>query len=299
MNIGIIGGGAVGLLFGAYYSSEFNVAIFTKTREQANLINAQGIKLLRQGVEITCVAKGFANYENLESQDFIIVCVKQYDLESLIPILNHIPKRIPMLFIQNGMGHLNQLNSLPHQTIFIGTVEHGVVRLDKRTVMHTGVGKVNIGIYRGIDEGEAIFPSVNKPGFPFSFQTNYEEMLQSKLLANAVINPLTAIFKVKNGQLLENSSYYQAFLLLYTEIAALFPKMHEKGVFNEIEAICRKTKNNTSSMLKDILEGRETEIDAILGYIIKEGEKVGVKMPISTMIYHMIKGMEFERGSRE
>lgn len=45
-------------------------------------------------------------------------------------------------------------------------------------------------------------------------------------------------------------------------------------------------------MLKDIEEGRETEIDAILGYILKEAEMKKMSAPYTESLYCQIKGRE-------
>ncbi|MCJ8006167.1 2-dehydropantoate 2-reductase [Lederbergia wuyishanensis] len=295
MKIGIIGGGAVGLLFGAYLSYYHDVSIFTKTNKQAQLLTKHGVTILRENTKNTCTVIGFNEYENIECQDFIIVAVKQYDLDSLIEVFNNIPITTPILFIQNGMGHLQLLDALPHSFILVGTVEHGVIRIDYETINHTGIGKTNIAVYRGKSEFEK-FPSINDSFFPIQFQTNFKNMLHSKLIANALINPLTAIYQVPNGKLIENPYYYETFLMLFNEILPLFPEMDEKATLKEVASICKKTKYNTSSMLKDIKEGRRTEIDAILGYIIEQGNKNGQALPFTEIIFNMVRGKELEGG---
>ncbi|MBS4217851.1 2-dehydropantoate 2-reductase [Bacillus sp. FJAT-49711] len=299
MKIGVIGGGAVGLLFGAYLSSDRDVTIFTKTNKQAIILNNQGVTLIRENTKIRCAIKGNGNYENITDQDFIVVSVKQYDLSSLEQVLHMIPKHIPLLFIQNGMGHLRLLDALPHTSIYAGTVEHGVLRIDYGTINHTGVGKTNIAAFRGLPHDFDNFPNTNNQYFPFQFQKNYKKMLHSKLIVNALINSLTAIFNVNNGKIIENPYYYELFLMLFNEILPLFPEMNKEDSLQEVESICLKTKHNISSTLKDLKEGRKTEIDAILGYIIEQGNKKGHALPFANLVFNMIKGKELEGGFRE
>lgn len=299
MKIGIIGGGAVGLLFGAYLSSYHEISIYTRTKKQAILLNNQGITLIRDDTKHKHAVNGQGDYENIAFQDFIVVAVKQYDLHSLEKILKMIPKHIPLLFIQNGMGHLQLLNALPHYSIYVGTVEHGVVRIEHGTIEHTGIGKTNIAIFRGQHDDFRDFPVIQDQYFPFQFQSNYKNMLYSKLIANAVINPLTAVFNVPNGRIIENPFYYEAFIALFNEIMQLFPEINKKNSLHNVELICKKTQHNTSSMLKDLKEGKKTEIDAILGYILEEGNKNGHALPFTKFIFNMIKGKELEGGIEE
>lgn len=299
VRIGIIGGGSIGLLFGAYYSQKHDVTIYTKTLEQANLLSNQGIKLHYLGDETICTVEGLVDFSHLNNQDFIIIAVKQYDLASLFPILKNLYTTIPLLFIQNGMSHIELIDSLPQETLFVSTIEHGAKRLNAVTVEHTGTGKTNISLFRGKKGNWNYIPCVDDVRFSFDYYDDFEEMLLYKLIVNAVINPLTAIFNIPNGSLIDNPFFYQVFLKLFNDIITVFPTLNVQKTLYKIETICRQTEQNTSSMLKDIKEGRQTEIDAILGFVLKKGERMGHEMRIASMIYEMVKGLEYEGGIKK
>lgn len=296
MRVGIIGGGSMGLLFGAYLGQGHEVTIFTRREEQAQKIKEMGIRLLFQEADEKVINTDARNGNSeIYDQDIVIIAVKQYDLSHLIPLLMSIPKETPLCFIQNGMGHLELLNTLPHETIFVATVEHGAKRMDDRTVSHNGIGQINLAVFRGMFEKAEWFPQSANPNFRICIHEDYRTILINKLMANALINPLTVIFRVKNGRLVDNAYYHELLKLMFEEIYAIFPLADKETLFNSIINICKNTKNNTSSMLKDIQEGRKTEIDAILGYILKIAERKGAKLKTVQMVYVMVKGIEQER----
>lgn len=296
MNIGIIGGGSVGLLFAAYYGEQHNVVVYCNREEQAKRINAAGIQLkYTDDHHFTVPVLAKSEMEELESQNLIIIAVKQHQLETLLPYLRRLPQHIPVLFIQNGMGHLSILKTLQQKNIFVGTVEHGSVRMNDRTVSHNGIGKTNIAVFNGGSDAINRFPMTENRLFPIVVKHNYLEMLEAKLIANAVINPLTTLFQVKNGELIANPSLYRTFQQLYDDIILCFPHW-DKDYIDNIIKICSNTSNNTSSMLKDMMEGRKTEIEAILGYVIDKGNKEGINIPVARFVYDAIIGIELERG---
>lgn len=296
MRVGIIGGGSIGLLFGAYFGASHEVTIYTRREEQARELNEKGIKLHCQGTDGTLIkVKSEALSKEMFDLDMIFITVKQYDLPNLQPFLLSIPVDTPLCFIQNGMGHLDLLKSLPHVSILTATVEHGAKRVNDWTVLHNGVGQTNVAVYKGGLQLHDDFPRVADQDFPIYFHENYQSILVSKLIANALINPLTVIFQVKNGRLIENPYYYEVFKMMFEEIYMIFPLDEKEKAFNSIVRICENTKNNTSSMLKDTQEGRKTEIDAILGYILKVAERKGIKLQTVPMAYVMVKGIEQER----
>ena len=49
-------------------------------------------------------------------------------------------------------------------------------------------------------------------------EEDYENMLLKKLVVNAVINPLTAILGIKNGELIENKHYFELVKMIFSEI---------------------------------------------------------------------------------
>ncbi|MBS4207725.1 2-dehydropantoate 2-reductase [Bacillus sp. FJAT-50079] len=298
MKIGIIGGGALGLLFAGYIGQEYDVTLFSRRMEQSKQLELHGVHVKTAQESLITPVKARANWQTLSEQELIIIAVKQYDLEGILPILRTLPIHIPLLFIQNGMGHLTYLCTLNNQAILVGTVEHGALKIDDHSVYHSGIGKTNIAYFRG-DERILALSRMQSDSFPIKLHQDYEAILEQKLIVNAIINPLTALFQVKNGKLLTNPSYLALLHILYEEIIPCFPKIKENMTIKEVERICRSTSDNQSSMFKDIEEGRRTEIDAILGYVLKRGAEMGRKLPNVSFLYESIKGMEFERGLRE
>jgi 2-dehydropantoate 2-reductase len=47
-----------------------------------------------------------------------------------------------------------------------------------------------------------------------------------------------------------------------------------------------------SSMLQDVLAGRQTEVDFMNGAIVRWGEKTGVPTPLNRALWALIKGLE-------
>ncbi|MFS0643588.1 2-dehydropantoate 2-reductase [Siminovitchia sp. 179-K 8D1 HS] len=296
MKVGIIGGGSIGLLLAAYLGKFFDITVYTRTEEQARELGENGIQLITLSGERFTKVSASTESDSLNGQDFIFVAVKQYHLNDLIPVICKIASHVPICFLQNGMGHLEWLPSLPNETIFVATVEHGAKRKGRRTVAHNGVGKINIGLYRGDSRSDQKFPDCRDPEFPFQFHHDYEGMLVEKLIANVLINPLTVIFQAKNGVLVENPYYFQLFRQLFEEVYEVFPHGEKEKTFQKVIRICQNTKDNTSSMLKDVQEGRKTEIEAILGYVLRTALKKGMKPATIQAVYLMAKGIEQERS---
>lgn len=293
MKIGIIGGGSIGLLFAYYLGRKHPVCLYVRTNEQKKLIRDKGLIVVRgdeehkEELEVKLVSE----WRGLE--DSVFIAVKQYQLPSVIEILQKYGRAEHFsVFLQNGMGHIKWLDRLQGD-IYLATVEHGAMRTNGNQVCHTGVGATKIASYRQSQPGFLDWiASQYEDIFPFTMEDNYENMLLKKLVVNAVINPLTAVLRVKNGELIENPYYFQLSKLLFAEIEQSLMIQDGESYFENIRAVCAKTAANQSSMLRDLEEKRQTEVDAILGYILEKAGEREISTPILKAFYYAVKGKE-------
>ncbi|MEH7247058.1 2-dehydropantoate 2-reductase [Neobacillus niacini] len=297
MKIGIIGAGSIGLLFASYLSKAFSVTLYTKTSVQAEEINQKGILLLEgtNQSSIRVIASPILNWTG--NEELTIIAVKQYQLNSIIKHLHKLdvnPQNL--LFLQNGMSHLKLLENIRPTNIFVGSVEHGASKVNTHTVRHNGKGAINVGVFTGdflrikefIDACETI-------DFPITLKNDYYNMLINKLIANAVINPLTAILQVRNGELISNTYYFAAVKTLFLEISFILNLEDPLRNFKDLIRICKKTAVNRSSMLIDLEAGRRTEIDAILGFLLDEAVKQQKEVRVIESYYYLLKGKEHRK----
>ncbi|GAG76795.1 unnamed protein product, partial [marine sediment metagenome] len=204
--------------------------------------------------------------------------------------------------MQNGCGNLEMLvkylgeaRSLAARVITGFEIERpGAVRI---TVT---ADDIHVG---GFSEGEVpesattITEAINNAGLPCVTTPFIKRDLLAKLLYNCALNPLGAILGVHYGALGDNQ---YARLIMNNVI-------HE--VFNVIEAMGERTHWDTaeeyqsyfyekqipstyhhrSSMLQDIENGKRTEIDALTGYVSKQGRLHGILTPVCDTLSHLIR----------
>lgn len=289
MEIGIIGGGAVGLLFAAYLSAAHDVTVYTRTESQAEILEKQGLDLYRDGEVIKMTLKAKAIIDGLDEQDLFIIAVKQYHLLEVVPMIAEL--KIPLIFLQNGYSHVPIMTKMASPTVYAGVVEHGALRRGMNAVEHTGIGLTKFAAVKG----SGLLLKEDSSFFPYTEETDYQEMLTKKLAVNAVINPLTAILKVVNGKLIDVQYYHEVFTAYLEEVAGILD-LDRASLEEHITQVCQNTYKNRSSMLKDIEKGQRTEIDSITGYLLSVAKEKDKEHLMSSMIYSMVKGMESQGG---
>jgi len=284
MKIGVIGGGAIGLLISSYLSKQHDVTVYVKRQSQFEDINNNGINLFGCNELLLNANLNVAFLEKNVKQDLWFVSVKQHHLQDVI---DDIPTQVPVVFLQNGMSHLKLLQKRIHS--YVGIVEHGAFKKYDNTVLHLGKGKITIISVTGSDQTvENIVSQIHHVSFPFYKSENWEFLLKEKLIVNAVINPLTALFDVKNEEIVINNYINIIAKQLHLEVAKTL-KLDEKFYWDKVIEIAKNTGKNTSSMRQDIKYKRKTEIDAITGYIIEQSHH---SLPYNQFVYDAIRAIE-------
>lgn len=291
MKIGIIGGGALGLLCSSYLSKHHIITLYVKREAQQTAITNEQISLSIQGEEAFTTKHVTAKFiKQLEGIDCIIIAVKQSGIYQVMQQLNSLNHEIPLLFLQNGMGHLEALRASKHPA-YVGVVQHGAVRESDRSVNHLGVGTIKLAAITGTKaKVEVLQHHLHTEEFPFEIENDWEQVMKEKLIVNAIINPLTALFDVENRAIIDNEHIRNLAIKLCAE-AALVLEIDEDNAWRLVEEVAHNTGENTSSMRADIQREKKTEIEAISGYILNQTKE---PLPYTRFIYEAVLAIERE-----
>jgi 2-dehydropantoate 2-reductase len=307
MNIWIVGGGSIGLLYAGLISmnEKARVRLLCRTNEQAQQITVTGIRVLeldqegQQRAKVTypeastldCTDDAPAGSE----PDWILVMVKQQHITEKLAkqLADILPKQGRILCFQNGVGHIELLGRfISKDKVHAVVTTEGANRIDNRTVAHTGKGITWVEEVPGHSE---FIELLQKAGFYVNTSKSMDTIVWNKLLINAAINPLSALLRVQNGRLLEQKSIVSVMRDLFEEgrmIARTLGIQVSDDVWDQILTVCKNTASNESSMLQDLNAGRLTEIDRINGALIRYAEQLKLEVPVNRTMYALIKYAE-------
>ncbi len=195
--------------------------------------------------------------------------------------------------LQNGLGNDTILaGTLGLRRVGHGVTSLGVTLLGPGCVRSGGDGMLTLETHPRIAALEGILRAA---GFEISIVKNLEPVMWGKLVINAAINPLTALLRVKNGELLANPPARMLMGELASEGALVARALGVELPFSEpelaVEDVAQRTSENISSMLQDVLREAPTEVDAINGAVIRAGERKGVPTPVNQVIWSLVKAL--------
>lgn len=195
--------------------------------------------------------------------------------------------------LQNGIGNKETLiRDLGTGRVSLGVTTTGATLLGPGLVKMGGEGILSLEQNQALGPLEAVLRSSN---FNVQVVEDAQSLVWGKLVINAAINPLTALLRITNGELLSRPLARKVMSALARETAEVATAEHVRLPFsNPVDAaedVARKTASNISSMFQDVRRGAPTEIDAICGAVMKRGEKHGIRTPYNRACWQLVRAI--------
>jgi 2-dehydropantoate 2-reductase len=290
----LVGTGAMASLFAALLSEKgLKVRMLGTWTENIKALNDNGVRFVDpEGVEAIFPVEATSDPLNCTGSRLAIVLVKSYQTASAAERLaSCLAEDGLALTLQNGLGNLEILtDTLGTHRVISGVTTLGATLTGPGVVRMGGAGDIKIGEH---DKAKIPVEIFRRAGLDTEIVADTSSLVWGKLVINASINPLTALLNVRNGELLKNSYALELLELITGESAGVAGgigvELPYPDPFEMVVSVAHKTTENFSSMNIDMNRGRQTEIDAINGAIVRMGEAAGVPINYNKMLWMLVK----------
>jgi 2-dehydropantoate 2-reductase len=192
------------------------------------------------------------------------------------------------LTIQNGLGNYETLvEHLGSERVAVGVIYVGA-QLVKGELRATGPGKVELGrptMLASRAKLDELGRLLRAGGMDVFVVDDAWPAVWRKVVTNAAVNPLTALIRRTNAELLTDVVASRVADGIAREVARVATAsgvpIGEDDAVRQWRAMAALTGANRSSMLQDVEAGRPTEIDAISGAVAHEADRYGVEAPLN------------------
>ena len=287
----IIGAGGTGGPTGAYLAKAGKDVTFIVRGENLKAMREKGLKVLRPEDEFTITnfkACEFKDYN--DTPDVIFVCVKAYSLDAILPDIKRAagPDTI-IIPILNGFGIGEKIQkSIPGSLVTDGCTyvaaelkEPGVIQ------MNGGIFRVIFGVrdradYR--DELKEIEKELNESDIIGIYSEN---IVRDVLVKFSYVSPAGACglyLNVAAGDMQKHGESRDLFAGLIAEVSEIGNAM---GIEFEEDLVERNLKimdslipSATTSMQRDVMAGKKSEMDSLVYEVVRLADKYGVEAPL-------------------
>jgi 2-dehydropantoate 2-reductase len=295
-NILIVGTGAMGCLFAARLAGAgHDVTMLGTWKAGLESIRSDGVRFTdADGREQRLAVRATDDPRECTGARYALVLVKAWQTERAAHQLAEClaPDGLAVT-LQNGLGNREALiHSLSPGRVALGVTTTGATLLGPGQVKAGGEGLLSI------ERNPRLGPlaeALKAANFKIQVVEDAHSLIWGKLVINSAINPLTALLRVPNGELLERPSARELMRTLAQETARVAHAENVELPFPDpaaaAEDVARKTATNRSSMLQDVQRGVPTEIDAICGAIVQIAQKHMIPTPANQTCWQLVKAL--------
>ncbi len=296
--IHILGAGAIGTLFAAELARA-GAAVRLLLRDDdgvETLRRRGGLGVERDGVH-SVIAVDALTLSQLDGPvTTLLVCTKApQTVAAVAPLADRLSDATDIVLLQNGMGVRDELRAAhPRLTFLQGLITEGAFLRERFDVVHAARGDTVVGGFDADSQQRAERFAARWPvtALPLRAVPDIVRRQWLKLAANCVVNPLTALHRCRNGELLALPGIDATVRALCDELATVAAAdgtpLDSAELQRNVFAVIRTTAANRSSMLQDVEAGRATEIDCINGYIVRRGEHHGIDCPTQRDLWRRV-----------
>jgi len=298
----VVGCGAIGGVFAAALTRAADVVGYDTNREHVRAIQSGGLRVRTGGSERTVPLSAVHDAAALNGQRFdaVLFLTKSKATAQAVAQLGPALDQRPLLVtLQNGMGNSDVLLGVPGCVVARGVTMDAGRYVEPGCVEHLLHSKTWLGPLKGTVEDLRWFGVAGAAaGLDLEIIADPMGAVWAKFLFNSVMNPIGALL------LGVNAARYES-----PEVSALIDDMTAEGerviralggsfAFDPMEYVKKvragqaPLSKHAGSMALDIARGATTEVDELTGYIVSEGERLGIPVPACKTVYRLVKGLE-------
>ncbi len=292
----VVGTGALATLFAARLAAAGSQVMMLGTWKNAlEALNRDGARLVTaDGVEMRLPVRATDDPASCTEIDLALVLVKSWQTEQAAQKLSvGLPASALAVTLQNGLGNREILaRALGEARVLLGVCTYGATLLGPGLARSGGEGVLSLEAHPLVGEVECLLRGA---GFRVDIVPDANALVWGKLVINAAINPLTALLRVSNGELLNRPAARRVMSALAREAAAVAAAGGVNLPFADpvmaVEEVARRTAANCSSMFQDVKRGAPTEIDSICGAVTRAAQERGVPAPVNWTMWQLVNAL--------
>jgi 2-dehydropantoate 2-reductase len=303
MKIVVVGTGGVGGYFGGRLANAGHDVTFIARGEHLKAIHEKGLTVKSIKGDFTLdKVKVTDNLNNVGKADLIILALKAWQIKPLIGDISNLLKNDTIILpLQNGITIADELSEvIPYRHIVGGTCRIISMIESPGVIRHSGVDPV---IFFGeLDKSETsrlqmLKEIFIKAGIDARATNKIDVELWKKFILICV-SGLLAVSRTTYGQIREIKETRQLMTDLFNEVynlsCAAGVEIEDNYVDKVVAAIDTYAYDSTSSLTRDVLDGKPSEIEYQNGAVVRLAEKLGVDVPVNRFVYSCILPMEIE-----
>jgi 2-dehydropantoate 2-reductase len=296
--VAILGAGAMGTLF-AYHLAEHNDVTLVDVRGDVveTIKTSGGVAIDDSDVRAVEATQDPAR---AFSTNFLFLFVKAPNtLAAIRPFAGKLNPATPIVSLQNGLGNEEAIKTALGGTVplVIGITNEAGLAVGHGRSRRQGVGTTVVGSAGASTATvKAVGDLISETGLACRVAYDIRPHQWGKLLANSVINPISALADAKNGIVATDPNAAELARSVALEGAAVARALRINLPFGDVWEYVREaalsSAEGRNSMTVDLGARMKSEIDQVNGAIVSAGKRLGIPTPYNDALVRLVKTKE-------
>lgn len=299
LRVAVVGAGAVGCYYGGMLARAGVPVTLIGRPVHVEAMRREGLRLSSATFDEHIAVDASADIAAVAGATLVLVCVKSTDTGSTgAELAPHLAADARVLSLQNGVDNAPRLQAILGRPVAPAVVYVACEMGGPGHVRHLGRGELVIPADIGATPGASsadIVALFGRAGMPVELSDNVVGALWGKLLLNCGYNAVSAITDVPYGRMMTLPGIAQTVHDAVVEclaVAAALRVTIPGDVWAAVDRIATSMPAQVSSTCQDLRRGKPTEIDHLNGYIVREGERLGVPVTLNRALHALVKALE-------
>lgn len=297
-NVGLIGMGAVGTVYGRLLYNRFgdNFKVIADISRKEKL-QKSGFTLNNETFYPKVISEG----DSKETFDLIIFCVKNYQLNGAIEdVKSFVGENTVLITFLNGVTARDKIHKeFPNNKTLYGLAMRIDAERKDKGFINTEDGEIHFGEADNTvisTEVMAVQECFNEAGIKNIVFPDMIRMIWKKFMLNVGVNQVTAVTRSPYGKVTHLETNLVLFKGAMSEVLkiakALNIDLREEDIDDFIDLMNNFSPMGRTSMLQDVEAKRKTEVDYFAGTVIEMGKNLNIPTPMNYVLYNIIKSLE-------
>ena len=284
MKVCVVGLGGVGGYVAANFAKSGIDVTGVARGAHLEAIKKRGIEIIEDEKRWS-VDMNACSLDELEGvYDVVLFCTKSYDLAKSAEVMRqHITKESVVISFANGVNNGDILRGALEAKVLDGCV-YILSHIDSPGVIRKK-GKVFAAVFGG-EGSEKLAELFEKSNLKYKISLDIQKDLWKKYIFIAAFANLTSYYDQSIYEVA--TQHEEEAKTVLEEIAAVAKAKGidiDKEVEKSLQTALSLPHDASTSMHLDFQNKKQTELEALSGYLVKEARKVGVELPHITKIY--------------
>ena len=301
MKIAILGCGGVGGYYGGklakFYSADSNVeVIFFARGKHLAAIQSHGLKVSSPENEfIAHPALATDSPSDSGKVDVLLVCVKTYDLESSMSLIKAIVNEQTIIIpLANGIEAFEILkHEFANSRVFQGCCYlNSFVESPGNIKFRGGFEQMQIG-FSDEESVKEISAFLSAAGIDVFSAADISDKVWEKFIFGSVLSGIGSLENESFGEIAASPTRIQLARKMMNESLSI---AHAKGVLlpetivdTLLSKISTYPKEARTSMQLDFVNGKRTELETFIGYVIRRADELKLEVPEYRKVYALLR----------